>query len=280
MAYVERPETCLGIPIDYRLRPLLGTTLTDGDPFTTYKHAQLIEEHGHRLKERRDDISHEEIEFAKWLAKPETKGGVVIALQQPPKSLRYSSDHHETLKDSETLIAVDEVCKAVVGVGLEEVSCFDAFPYIKTPIDLVLENNEEELDEAYMLFLNMIREKQPDVVLCCYQSPHSNKYTEFESIGVGVTRDSPAVYKGKVYTCVNSFHPSYALTYREDNSPLRKLFLVEAAHAFRLVNRDWKESPWMTDLRKHCVVSRAMDQKGKSGIGYGLLYGIIKQKKG
>lgn len=65
---------------------------------------------------------------------PETKGGVVIVLQQPAEHQRYFSDYYQTAKDCNTLDAIDEVCKAVTGYGLEKISCFDAFPFRKIPI--------------------------------------------------------------------------------------------------------------------------------------------------
>ncbi|KAN0091716.1 hypothetical protein V8E51_017563 [Hyaloscypha variabilis] len=184
---------------------------------------------------------------------PETKGGVVIVLLQPGEHQRYFSNHHQTVKECDTLDAIDEVCETITGCGLEEVSCFDAFPFHKIPVRKSLPENEEELDEAYAIFLEMIQKKQPDVVFCCYRSPHPTKYKDFEGVGVGGTRDYPVTVKGQSYTCVNGFHPSSALHYYEDRSELRSLFIIEATQAFRRANGTWRESSWMTDVRKTCA---------------------------
>lgn len=264
MADVQLPGVCLGIPIDHRLEPLLGTRLTTPDPSVRRRgHARAIESYGRYLQKYREDISDNEVKFAKWLAMPETKGGVVIVLQQPAEHQRYFSDHHQTVKDCATLDAVDEVCKAVTGCGLEQISCFDAFPFHKIPVSKSLDKYEEELDEAYDTFLDMIRQKQPDVVFCCYHSPHSTKYKDFQCIGIGRTRDSQVTVQGKRYTCVNGFHLSYALNYLEDKSALRSLFIIEATQAFRRANGTWRQSSWMTDVRENCA---AIVQIGKKGM--------------
>ncbi|KAF2259628.1 hypothetical protein CC78DRAFT_57270 [Lojkania enalia] len=255
MAGGQLPDLCLGIPIDHRLKPLFSSGLSIPNPFVgPGDHARAIESYGCRLQKRRRDISEDEVKFAKWLAMPETKGGVVIVLQQPAKHQRYFSDHHQTVKDCDTLDAVDEVCKTVTGYGIEKISCFDAFPFQKLPVSENLGLYEEELDEAYAIFLYMIEQKQPDVVLCCYRSPHSTKYKDFQCIGIGRTRDCQVTVRGRRYTCVNCFHPSYALNYLEDKSELRSLFIIEATQAFRRANGTWRESSWMSGVRDDCAV--------------------------
>jgi hypothetical protein len=194
---------------------------------------------------------------------PETKGGVVIVLRQPAEHQRYFSDHHQTVKDCDTLHAVDEVCKAVTGCGLERISCFDAFPFHKIPVNENLDKYEEELDEAYAIFLDMIQQKQPDVVFCCYRSPHPTKYKDFQCIGIGRTFDSQVTVQGQCYTCVNGFHPSYALNYLEDKSALRSLFIIEATQAFRRAKRTWREGTWMTDVRKNCAAIVQTNKEGR-----------------
>jgi hypothetical protein len=255
MVVVQLPGSCLGIPVDHRLEPLFGTGLTTPDPFASSGgHAGAIESYGRCLQNHREDISENEVEFAKWLAMPETKGGVVVVLQQPAEHQRYFSDHYETVKDCNTLNAIDEVCKAVTGYGLESISCFDAFPFHKIPVDNKgLDKYEEELDNSYAMFLRMIQQKQPDVVLCCYRSPHLTKYRDINGIGIGRTRKSQVALDGQHYTCVNAFHPSYALNHLEDKSALRSLFMIETTQAFHRANGTWRESSWMTGVRKECA---------------------------
>ncbi|KAF2278991.1 uncharacterized protein EI97DRAFT_431208 [Westerdykella ornata] len=264
MADVQLPGFCLGVPIDHRLEPVFATGLITPDPFAAPGgHARTIESYGRRRQKYGVGISDNEVKFAKWLAMPETTGGVVIVLQQPAEHQRYFSDQGQTVKDCDTLDAVDEVCKAVTGCGLEKISCFDAFPFHKIPVSKSLDKYEEELDEAYAIFLHMIHQKQPDVVFCCYRSPHPTKYKHFQRIGIGRTRDHPVTVQGQRYTCVNGFHPSYALNYLEDKSALRRLFVIEATQALRRANGTWEEKPWMTDVRENCaaIVQKDIEDK-------------------
>jgi hypothetical protein len=265
MANAELPALCLGFPIDHRLEPLLGTGLTISIPYHGLGgHVGAIESYGRHLQTYRDDISEDELKFSKWLAMPETKGGVVIVLLQPAEYQRYSYNHYQTVKDCDTLDAIDQVCKTVTSNGLEEISCFDAFPFQKRPVSKSLDEHENTLDEAYGVFINMIQQKQPDVVLCCYRSPHSTKYKDFQCIGVGRTRDYQVTVRGKRYTCVNSFHPSYALNHFEDKSALRSLFIMEATQAFRRANGTWTQYMWMNDLREICADIVKTDIEGNT----------------
>jgi hypothetical protein len=122
---------------------------------------------------------------------------------------------------------------------------------------------KEELDEAYAVFLRMIQQKQPDVVFCCYRSPHPTKYKNFQCIGIGRTRDYQVTVQGQRYTCVNGFHPSYALNHLEDKSALRSLFIIEATQAFCRANGTWRESSWMADVRENCAAIAQMNKEGK-----------------
>jgi hypothetical protein len=133
---VQLPALCLDIPIDHRLGPLLGTGLTRTSTSVVEfdNHAQEIENYGHYLQKYRKDITNDEVNFARWLAKPETKGGVVIVLERPAQYQQYFSDHHQTVKNCNTLDGVDQVCRTVTGYGLEHISCFDAFPFHKLPV--------------------------------------------------------------------------------------------------------------------------------------------------
>lgn len=255
---------CLGVPIDHRLKPLLETPLTNPDPFLSLgNHAKAIEHYGHKLQESREDITDDEVRFAKWLALPESKGGVVIVLQQPAEHQDYFSDHQQTVEKCESLRAVDEVCRTITGHGLEKISCFDAFPFHKIPISKSLPDHEEALDEAYTTFLDMIKQKQPDVVFCCYKSPHSTKYTEFHCIGIGNVHNFPVTLQRRSYTCVNGFHPSYALNHLEDKSVFRSLYIMEATQAFRRANGTWKESLWMNELREDCAAMTKADRESE-----------------
>jgi hypothetical protein len=265
MAPDQLPRLCLGIPMDHRLEPLLGAGLTMAHrSVNPGGHVRTVEKYGHVLQNYGEDISNDEIEFAKWLAMPHSKGGVLIALLQPAEYQRYFSDHFQTVKDCTSLSGVHEVCMTVTGYGLDKISCFDAFPFHKIPVTQTnWVDYEEQLDQAHAVFLDMIEEKQPDVIFCCYQVSGSNKYGEFRSMGVGKTREYSVTFRGRSYTCVNGFHPSFALNHLEDKAGLRTLFILEATKAFRLANGTWRESSWMTDVRDNgaAIAKQKIDGK-------------------
>lgn len=249
----RKSDLCLGIPYDHRLKPLLGIEITPPtQAIEPENHAREIRHYGRRLQNsgRRSDVTDNEINFARWLALPETKGGFVIVLEQPAQHQQYFSDHQQTIDNCVTLKGIDEVCRAVTGSGLEKVSCFDAFPFHKRLVKYSLETHQKELDEAYAVFLEMIEKKQPDVILCCYRSSHSTKYQDFEAGGIGQVFPST---QRRQYMCVNAFHPSYALNHVGGNAALRTLLLLEAAQAFHRAYGTWRESLWMDNIRKYCA---------------------------
>jgi hypothetical protein len=246
-------DLCMGIPLHHQQKLLLDTTFDLTHSITSIgNHVHEVQNYGQRRQTARGDVSYNEIEFTKWLASPDTKDGVLFVLLQPAEYQAYYEDHQWSAKDCITLNAVDEVCRAITGKGLENTSCFDAFPYQKVPVRKCLEDSEDELDEAYAIFLKMVEEKQPDIIFCCYRSPHRTKFKEFESVGVGRTRNQPVIFRGHEYTCVNGFHPSYAMNYLSDRSILRKLFIAEATQAFYRANESWIEPPWIKKLRLDC----------------------------
>ena len=250
---VQLPDLCLGMSIDHRLEPFFDTGLTNLDFFVGSKdHAQEIENYGRRFQKNGENISDNQVDFATCLAMLETKGGVVIVLRQPAEHQCYFSDYYQTVKECNTLNAIDEVCKVVTGCDLEKINCFDAFSFHKISINQSLYRYEKKFDEAYDIFLNIIQQKQSDVVFCCYRSPHSIKYKDFQCIGIGHIRDYPATFQGQRYTCVNGFHPSYAFNYFENESSLRSLFIIELTKSFCQANDTWKES-WMTSVRNKCA---------------------------
>ena len=225
----------------------------------------ILEEYGRVLYNARENISLPEIQFAKTLAMPETKGGVLVLLQQPAPNQRYNGrDFTTIIQDCETLRAVDNVLRAVVGSSLEETSCFDAFPFQKVRIPTWSETGYFEYNEAYDVCKQMILEKQPDVVLCCYQSPDTTKFDLLYSLGVGKTRTYTVKLGTRSCIPVNAFHPSFAVNYNKSESCFRTLYMLETLQAFHKFNGTWRESGWMDQLRAFCI-NRAKDiVKGKS----------------
>ena len=254
MAESALANQCLHIPIDHRLRSLLRPDLPNSYPRAgRAQHAMILEKYGRALKAAGEKISLPEIEFAKKLAMPETKGGVLVLLQQPAPNQQYDGrDFNTIVQECETLSTVDDVLRAVIGSRLEETSCFDAFPFQKVPIPPRSETGYSEYSEAYEVCDEMVHEKQPDVVLCCYKSPDITKFKLLYSRGVGKMRTLQVKLGRRDCTPVNAFHPSYAVNYNKGESCFRTLYMLEALKAFHEFSRTWKESKWMDELRLFC----------------------------
>ena len=244
---------CLQMPVDHRLRPLLHPDLLLPDPDPRLgKHVTFLEQYGLALQSKDQSLSPAEIQFAKSLAMPETKGGVVIVLRQPAPNQQYDSrDFGRIIQECETLKAIDDVLRAIIGSSLKETSCFDAFPFQKVPIPTSSETGYSEYDEAYSVYKEMIQEKQPHVVLCCYKSPDKTKFKLLYSIGVGMTREFPVKLKVGSCIAVNGFHPSYAVNYNRTESCFRTLYMLEMLKAHR-INQNWTDQEWMNQLRTFC----------------------------
>jgi hypothetical protein len=251
MAQIVSPNHCLDIPIDHRLRSLLQPYQPNSD-ICAAKHAKILEQYGKALQNSGEDIRWSEIQFAKTLAMPETKGGVLILLLQPAPNQKYCGrDFHTIVQGCETLKAVDNVLRSVIGSSLEETSCFDAFPFQKVPVSKKSKIENSTYEKAFKVFEEMVFEKQPDVVLCCYQSPDPAKFNLLQSLGVGKTQ--PKMILGdRLCIPVNAFHPSYAMNYNRSESCFRTLYMLEALQAFHEFNGTRKESEWMNSLRRIC----------------------------
>ena len=252
---------CLQIPIDHRLRSLLRPHSPVSNPFTGQsEHASILEKYGRDLQSSGEKIGRPEIDFAKKLAMPETKGGIVILLQQPAPNQQYEGrDFHTIVQECETLRAVDNVLRAIIGSSLEKTSCFDAFPFQKVPIPPRSQTGYVEYEEAYDVCREMIQAKQPDVVLCCYRSPDITKFDLLYSLGVGKMHAARTRLHDQFrWIPVNAFHPSYAVNYNKGESCFRTLYMVEALQAFHKFNGTWTERIWMDQLRSFCM-NRAKD---------------------
>ena len=260
MAESILPNHCLHIPIDHRLRSLLRPDPPASDLCAGRgKHAMILEQYGRDLRIAGEKISLPEIEFTKTLAIPETKGGVLVLLQQPAPNQQYDGhDFNTIIQGCETLKTIDNVLRAVVGSSLKDTSCFDAFPFQKVPIPVRSETGYFEYGEAYNVCKEMIQQKQPDVVLCCYQSPDTTKFKLLYSLGVGKMRTSRVRLGDRFCIPVNAFHPSYAVNYNKGESCFRTLYMLEALKAFYEFNGTWTESKWMDQLRSFCM-KRAKD---------------------
>lgn len=99
----------------------------------------------------------------------------------------------------------------------------------------------------------MIREKQPDVILCAWQPPKGFEEVQYYSKGIGATSETETVMvSGKPIKVINTFHPSYAINFHPNESCFRQLFLLETAKAFGELDDRWVEESWMQSLRTGC----------------------------
>lgn len=245
-------NTCLGIPIDHRLRKFIG--IPKGD--TNRRHGDHIERFSNFADWWRDEkgyskISIEEREFGRFLASPETQGGLVLILERPSDVQSYSDDLEETIKACPSLQAIDEIfsCISKDRDSIKDISVFDFYPLMAAQLNQPLNRNL-----AQDTFLGMIREKKPKVTLCC-SSRSTAKVAQFASLGVGKSFRVPeTIFEGSFKTYrINAFHPSYAVNRNPTYSVFRDLLLLEFAHAYGILADKWTEEPWMGDLRKKAL---------------------------
>lgn len=142
------------------------------------------------------------------------------------------------------------------GLSLDEVSVFDAFPFIAEE-KLQRENKEHTL--SHDTFQNMIQQKQPQVVLCCWQIPTSSAShigMLVKSDGIGRQWPSKSILIGEQWSVirVNSFHPSFSINRNPSESCFRELFILEFAKALGHWSGGWGgEKDWMAELRSSCL---------------------------
>lgn len=118
-------------------------------------------------------------------------------------------------------------------------------------LPLVTEKCEATAD-SQRTFTTMTLQKKPVVVLCCSGGMKGllGSSSEFTSIGMGRTFNTPTQeYDPHAYR-VNAFHPSYAMYYHPTFSVFRDLLVLEFTHAFGVLRGDWVEESWMGTLRE------------------------------
>ncbi len=253
-------DWCFDIPIDHRLKPLLSSRSQKRSRIAFGGHQSTLEQYG-RETDRSEcsspASSGDGIRFASQLATPMRQGGLVIALLQPAPSQRYTADFEEVKNECATLYWLDNILRLIGCSSLWKTSCFDAFPFC-----LEQPRNKEcpsGMRKAYSVFLQMIGQKKPDVILCAWRPPKGIKEARFCSKGVGATNETETVViSGKPVKLVNAFHPSYAINFHPNESCFRQLFLLETAKAFGELDGRWVEAAWMHALRA-CCRQRASD---------------------
>jgi hypothetical protein len=78
---------CLGIPIDHRLRRIIQEFRPIDSDALDSDHIRILQKFGTSLRiEESDYLATCDLNFGIEMARPETKGGVVVALLQPHSS--------------------------------------------------------------------------------------------------------------------------------------------------------------------------------------------------
>ncbi|KAJ5346222.1 hypothetical protein N7452_004226 [Penicillium brevicompactum] len=164
----------------------------------------------------------------------------------------------EGKRNCRTINAVSDLISAVKNykLGFDDVSLFDAIPFLDETV--AGKDHQHIIDEAHNVFADMVRAKEPDIILYCFktesQSPPVRKY---QSPGLGQIfyHDDPKLTRfGLSSTLVNAFHPRYAINYYPMSSCFKQLLALEFRKAFFLWRQSWTEEPWMKGLREECRV--------------------------
>lgn len=263
-----RETRCLDVAIDHRIRRLFQPVQIESDGDSN--HVSIIESHGRRLARSSGEIS-----VTAALAGPSTTGGIAIVLQQPRHNHPFEQGLDAVIDDCDTLRALQDIFQTVSLNSLDirtNVSVVDVLPYVSEKPDNA---DDAVLRSSFRTSAAAICSKEPKVVLCAGQVwlPRVGKYDDrkgeafkIESIGVGQTfhevdksTKKPEVVRMRAETGklvkirrVNGFHPSRAVNYLLHRSCLRQLQILVAAETCGVYRDDWREEPWMIELRMAC----------------------------
>lgn len=226
------------------------------------KHIRLLHCFGSSLDE--GDYPIRDLSFALEMARPALKGGVLVVLQRPYSKQETSDGFSEGKRNCPSINAVSELVSAVNNAKLcfDDISLFDAIPLWDET--LTSKDHKHLIDEAQKAFDIMVRAKDPEIIICCFQTETSNTLVEnLQSRGVGLSfnPDNPAsklTEFGLSSIRVNAFHPSYAINRYPMFCCLKQLLVLEFTKAFALWRQNWAEKPWMKLLRDECKM-RAKD---------------------
>jgi hypothetical protein len=105
------------------------------------------------------------------MARPETKGGVVVVLLQPHSSQNNSDGFLAGKRNCPTVNAVSELISVASNarLGFDDISVFDAVPFLDEEV-----TEENIIEKAEELFVDMIKAKQPKVVISCFKKKTRN----------------------------------------------------------------------------------------------------------
>lgn len=245
---------CLGVPIDYRLRRLIRQAQPISLAENESGHARILYDFGIDLEDEDGCKCLQvcELSFGIEMAQPESEVDIVVVLLRPHSKQVFSDGFVAGRRGCATLNAVAELISAVSNgrFGFDDISIFDAIPFLDETI-----TNKDTINKAQNTFADMIRAKQPDVVICCYKTESEDPLVlDVCRTGIGGSFQPSILGYGQSLSLlrVTAFHPSYAINFYPTCSCFRRLLTLEFTKAFALWRRDWKEERWMTDLRVIC----------------------------
>lgn len=220
---------CLSIPIDHRLRQLIRKALSinaNGDS----EHIRILQRFGKSLKNGQSDyFSTYDLSFGLELARPESKAGVVVVLLRT-HSTQDNSDGFLAERHTCALInAVSDLISAVTNskLDLDGISVFDAIPFLHEEVTGL--EYDDLIGNAESVFADMIRAKQPNVVISCFKTETcpcplltqqltcSKPIFSFDYDPWG---SKQLAESGLSLIRVNASHPNYAINYHSEFSCL------------------------------------------------------------
>jgi hypothetical protein len=122
---------CLGIPIDHRLRRLIREVRPIDSDALDSDHIRILQKFGTSLKIGAS-LATCDLSFGIEMARPETKGGVVVVLLQPHSSQNNSDGFLAGKRNCPTVNAVSELISVASNarLGFDDISVFDAVPFL------------------------------------------------------------------------------------------------------------------------------------------------------
>ncbi|KAJ5383746.1 hypothetical protein N7517_001657 [Penicillium concentricum] len=259
---------CLGIPVDHRLRRLIREGRSMDANGADSKHVQLLLEFGSSIILNEHAYPMCDLGFELEMARPETKGGVLVALLRSHSTQNNSDGFLAGKQGCATLDAVSDLISTVNDskLGFDDISVFDAIPFLDERIEGP--DHQDFIDEAHDVFAEMVRAKDPDVVICCFRTISQDTLVrQLSGCGVGKSHNNNKLVAGLPFICVNAFHPSYAVNRYPIFCCFRQLLLLEFTKAFACWRQRWTEEPWMGLLRTKCrdAVKRTDNAKDYRG---------------
>ncbi|KAJ6019701.1 hypothetical protein N7522_001768 [Penicillium canescens] len=209
---------CLAMPIDHRLRRLIREVRPIDTNGEDSDHIRTLHKFGTSLKiETTDYLTPSDLSFGIEMARPESKGGMVVVLQQPHSSQDNSKGFLEGKRNCLSVKAVSELIHATSNArfGFDDISVFDAIPFLDEEVA-----ERGIIGKAQDVFVDMIRAKQPQIMISCF-------WTETDNNTVKNLR-------------------------RRKIGCFKRLLVLEFVKAFSLWQGHWTDESWMAQLRREC----------------------------